>query len=172
MKELKTFKICLLVVGLLYTTDSQAKCTLKEPRERLKMKRLNLNLRTFNKTAPFKMGLELAANETVSQPELYPHNANMRASAPWRWELDHDENRYPPNIGVAVCESKHCYDHQNNRQDDSNNSVPVNRTVPVLIKEKMRKNQKCPKNGRHKYRKEWISIAVACICVRPKLPED
>ncbi|XP_078620587.1 interleukin-17C-like [Branchiostoma floridae x Branchiostoma japonicum] len=167
MKELKTFKTCLLVVGLLYTADSQAKCMLREPSEERQMKKLSLKSETFNEMAPFKMGLELAAKQTVS----YPDDVNIRASAPWRVVLDHDESRYPPNIGVAVCEYEHCYDHQNNREDKSNNSIKLYRTVQVLKRRKIRRkgeNERCRKNRRHTYRKEWIKIAVGCICVRPK----
>ncbi|XP_078701802.1 interleukin-25-like isoform X1 [Branchiostoma floridae x Branchiostoma belcheri] len=172
MEYLLLLKIfALLVLVLIDCIYGKTNCTLKEPRERSLLKQLKLNnLRNFNKILPFKMGRELAATQTPK----YPDDVNLRAAAPWNLVLDHDENRFPKDIAVANCTYKHCYDHKNNREDANGESIPYYGTVPVLEKKKLRKGQKCPKDGKrtYSYKRKLKTIAVACICVRPQVSSE
>ncbi|KAG7483473.1 interleukin-17C-like [Solea senegalensis] len=94
-------------------------------------------------------------------------DASKRSLAPWRYKVDRDVDRIPPNMGFAECLCRGCV--VNQREDLSYNSVPVTVQVTVL------RRKQCPTNKHNKHNKhkylltiESIKVPVACMCVVPK----
>ncbi|XP_058486087.1 interleukin-17C-like [Solea solea] len=90
-------------------------------------------------------------------------DASKRSLAPWRYKVDRDVDRIPPNMAFAECLCQGCV--VNQREDLSYNSVPVMVQVKVL------RRTQCPtKKHKHKYLLtiDSIKVPVACMCVIPK----
>ncbi|XP_017296170.1 interleukin-17C-like [Kryptolebias marmoratus] len=97
--------------------------------------------------------------EMIKDP--WTHQDNQRSASPWEYLLDQNEERFPPQISVARCLCEGCIIH---RQENRNyNSVPVCAQMMVLWKKTCSHDPK-----KYVITKEFISVPVACTCVRPK----
>ncbi|KAI1904562.1 hypothetical protein AGOR_G00006910 [Albula goreensis] len=85
---------------------------------------------------------------------------NNRSVSPWRYRIDHDEERFPSRIAVAECLCEGCV--INGEENRSYNSVLVKRSQLVL------KRIKCPLNpDMYSFKVTMVKVPVACTCLRP-----
>ncbi|XP_006883370.1 PREDICTED: interleukin-25 [Elephantulus edwardii] len=93
---------------------------------------------------------------------------NSRAIAPWRYELDRDENRLPQDLYHARCLCPHCVSLQTgSHMDPRGNSELLYHNQTVFYRRRCQ-NQQGAHDGYCLERKLY-PVSLACVCVRPRV---
>ncbi|XP_047196035.1 interleukin-17C-like [Hippoglossus stenolepis] len=88
-------------------------------------------------------------------------DVSARSLAPWRYRMNRDVDRFPPDIAFAECLCQGCIIDQ--REDLSYNSLPVMVQLMVLSR------SLCPSDpDKYVITKDSIHVPVACTCVVPR----
>ncbi|KAJ7311924.1 hypothetical protein JRQ81_006244 [Phrynocephalus forsythii] len=97
--------------------------------------------------------------------DLLNKDINERSISPWKYNLNEDDNRYPPRLAFAECLCRGCIDLRSGQESFSLNSMPVHQSLMVLRRNACQREDGTPGFS---FEVQYISVPVACACVLPR----